>query len=737
MKFPPCFWVLAGLAPLAVMADGMISVQVLPTGGSWALTSYPPAYSNAVSGTGALAAVDAPTGVYAIAYGALPNYRTAAPQTNAVVSNETVVFSGVYLPVGTLAIQVAPTNGTWRLTSAPADYTNAVAGAGSLAVVEAPTGEYAVAFGSLPGYRAPGPQTHGVAHGQPVVFTGLYLQVGSLEILVSPSNGTWRLTSFPAAYQGATSGVGGLAETEAPTGAYAAAFGLLTGYRAPPPQTNTICSNEQAVITGVYVRNLAPYDYDGDLKTDAAVFDYAAGSWYILLSGDNRILSGQLGWNETRPVPGDYDGDRRADPAVFHRQSGIWYIFQSATSNLVSGQVSWGDARPVPGDYDGDGKTDPAVFDYETGIWYIFQSSNSRVLTGQFSWGSPRPVPGDYDGDGRADPAFYDRDAGSWHIFPSTTSNAMSVALGRNDARPVPGDYNGDGRTDVAMYYRSFGRWYIMNTNGVLDSFPFGWNGARAVPGDYDGDGCTDPAVYDRATATWYARGSATGQTLSGQFGVPGLPALPSCDNGGSEGLVMLAFGDSITYGCNSSSDGPATGYPVLLERVLEPAFGGHFISVNAGRPGETTEEALGRFEAALDAADPDIVLLMEGTNDAFDGAPYEQTEDNLRYMVRAAQRRGIQVAIATIPPVISNAYYDRSAQMARIQGFNPRIYAIAADCGIPVAPVFESITAVPGWETGLMNQQSANHPNDAGYQVVRDAFFQAVAEGINSGLFY
>ncbi len=567
----------------------------------------------------------------------------------------------------------------------------------------------------------------------------LALAAGTIAIQVTPTNGTWQLTATPADYTNAVSGTGALAAVEAPTGTYAVAFGELTGYRAPVPQTNTVHSTEPVVFSGIYVRNLAPLDFDGDRKTDAGVFDYNTGYWYILLSGTNSMLSGQLGWNETRPVSGDFDGDRLADAGVFHRPSGMWYIFQSSTSTMLNGQFGWGaTARPVPADYDGDRKTDAAVFDYETGLWYIFQSASGRILAGYFGWGDPRPVPADYDGDGRADPAFYDRATGSWHIFQSSTSNVVSYALGRNDARPVPADYNGDGRAEVAMYYRAFGLWYIMQTNGVLNSFQFGWAGANPVPGDFDGDGCVDPAVFDRASATWYARSSATGATLAGQWGIPGMSCpLPSYDNGAIAGPVMLAFGDSITHGGGSSSDGPTTGYPVLLERIMESAFGGHCVAINAGEPGETTEEALGRFESTLVAADPDILLLMEGTNDEFDSLPYEQTEDNLRYMVLTAQRHGVQVVIATIPPVISNQYRERSAQQALIWGFNPRIHQIAADYAIPLALVYESITSVHGWEANLMDQPSANHPNDAGYLVIRDAFFNAIAQGIDSGLFY
>ncbi len=638
---------------------------------------------------------------------------------------------------GLIAIQVSPTGGAWRLTSHPAAYSNATVGTGDLAAVEAPTGTYAVAFDDLPGYRAPEPQTNTVIFGELTTFTGTYLGLGSLAIQVTPTGGAWRLTSHPAAYSNATSGTGDLAAVEAPTGSYAVAFDDLPGYRAPAPQTNTLATGETLIFEGVYLRRPAPFDFDGDHKTDAGVFDADSSYWYILLSGNAGLLSGPLGWNETRPVVGDFDGDGKADAGVFHRQSGWWFISQSSNGLLLSGLFSWGDARPAPADYDGDGKTDAAVFDRDTGAWCILQSASGQALIGQFGWGDARPVPADYDGDARADVAFYERGSGAWQVFLSGSSNIVSHTFGPNNARPVPGDYDGDGKTEAAMYYRAFGLWYVLQTNGALATLSFGGPEFNPAPGDYDGDGKTDAAVFDRTTANWYACASSSGATLSGQWGQPGMCSLPSCDNGAIAGLVMLAFGDSITYGCGSSSGGPATGYPALLERILEPAFGGHFVSVNEGYPGETTEEALGRFEATLLAVRPDILLLMEGTNDEFDSLPYDQTEDNLRYMVLTAQRHGVQVVIATIPPVISNQYHDRSDQQARIQDFNPRIHQIAADYGIPLAPVFESITAVPGWASGLMDQPSANHPNDAGYLVVRDAFFGAISEGINSGLFY
>ncbi|MGC1403370.1 MAG: FG-GAP-like repeat-containing protein [Thermodesulfobacteriota bacterium] len=199
---------------------------------------------------------------------------------------------------------------------------------------------------------------------------------------------------------------------------------------------------------------------------------------------------------------------------------------------------------------------------------------------------------------------------------------------------------------------------------------------------------------------------------------------------GRTHNLVYLAFGDSITAGVGSSSGGPQTGYPLLLEQKLESAFPGNFFSINAGLGGEVLYFAVERFQEALDTYNPDLVLLMEGTNDLNDGTPFDDMENSLRTMVLYALNRGKKVIIGTIAPVT----FSSDVQGA-IAAFNPRIYQIAADYNIPVARVFESMTAVEGWETKLIDPITLEHPNDAGYQVVRDAFFEQVSALIDSGL--
>ena len=116
--------------------------------------------------------------------------------------------------------------------------------------------------------------------------------------------------------------------------------------------------------------------------------------------------------------------------------------------------------------------------------------------------------------------------------------------------------------------------------------------------------------------------------------GAPQLRKLPS-------DAVVLAFGDSLTYGTGAS---PGQSYPAVLQKIISRTV------VNAGIPGETTAEGLARLPQFLDRYHPALVLLCLGANDMLQGLDEGSAAENLKEMIRMAEKQGAQVVLIGVP---------------------------------------------------------------------------------------
>ena len=123
----------------------------------------------------------------------------------------------------------------------------------------------------------------------------------------------------------------------------------------------------------------------------------------------------------------------------------------------------------------------------------------------------------------------------------------------------------------------------------------------------------------------------------------------------------ILVFGDSLSAGYGIAVE---QSWPALLARRLQNNRPPWSVS-NASISGETTAGGRSRFVAALDRAQPALVVLALGANDGLRGLPVAQMRDNLTAMIQAAKTRKAKVLLIgmKLPPNYGPDYVRRFEQ--------------------------------------------------------------------------
>jgi lysophospholipase L1-like esterase len=171
---------------------------------------------------------------------------------------------------------------------------------------------------------------------------------------------------------------------------------------------------------------------------------------------------------------------------------------------------------------------------------------------------------------------------------------------------------------------------------------------------------------------------------------------------------VVLAFGDSLTYGTGANED---ESYPAQLEKLTG------WRVVREGVPGEVSGAGLARLPAMLEAHQPKLLLLCHGGNDFLQRLPKDKAAENLRAMIRLAKTRGVEVLLIGTPEpglsVTPAAFYAEIAKEFRIPYEGDVLGKILKDSSLKADQV---------------------HPNAQGYRLmaerVRDLLRKAGALG-------
>ncbi len=160
---------------------------------------------------------------------------------------------------------------------------------------------------------------------------------------------------------------------------------------------------------------------------------------------------------------------------------------------------------------------------------------------------------------------------------------------------------------------------------------------------------------------------------------------------------VVLAFGDSITYGYGVKQ---SASYPAILAKKT----GLHVI--NAGVSGEVSSEALLRLPELLKTK-PDIVILCHGGNDILRKLSRENLKNNLLSMINIIKQSGAEVLLVGVPDF--GLFGLKTAVLYT---------EIADETGVIYEKDILSVV-----ESDRRFKSDHIHPNEKGYEMMADAF--------------
>jgi lysophospholipase L1-like esterase len=201
---------------------------------------------------------------------------------------------------------------------------------------------------------------------------------------------------------------------------------------------------------------------------------------------------------------------------------------------------------------------------------------------------------------------------------------------------------------------------------------------------------------------------------------------------GSNRANVYMGFGDSITLGQGSSDD---RGYATPLEVKLAAHFGRGMV-VREGADATRSNRGAERIDESLSRARPAYTLILYGTNDWNVGecktSPPCFTIDSLRDIVLSARGSQSLPILSTIIPGDPRAITqpDRNDWVAAM---GTRIRALGREMNVPVADPQALFAASPNFQNLYVDHV---HPNNAGYELIAQAFFTAIATppGTSSG---
>ena len=167
--------------------------------------------------------------------------------------------------------------------------------------------------------------------------------------------------------------------------------------------------------------------------------------------------------------------------------------------------------------------------------------------------------------------------------------------------------------------------------------------------------------------------------------------------------------------------------------KLADPDFFSNGININRGIGGQTTPQMLLRFRADVINLNPDVVVILAGTNDiAGNTGPssLEEIRDHIISMAELARVNGIEVIISSVLPAFEYHWKPGMEPNSKIPKLNQYLKQYTIDCGLIYLDYF---SAMADQHNGLPKELAEDgvHPTKKGYDLMKPMVQKAISKAL------